>query len=158
HIQWTFIDEIAGASEDPGRRIVPQPALDDAPEIGPSTASDARRLMIQRRSAVAFDGRSSIRAEQFFRMLARTLPDRSSPLAAFWWTPRIHFVVFVHRVTGVDPGLYLFGRHPEGFERLQRAIAHGSELAHDSLPLVCLGLGDCRGMARRLSCDQDIAS
>jgi nitroreductase len=32
------------------------------------------------------------------------------------------------------------------------------EPAHDSLPIVCLGRGDCRSLARRLSCDQDIAS
>ena len=30
--------------------------------------------------------------------------------------------------------------------------------AHDSLPLICLARGDCRSMARRLSCDQDIAA
>ena len=82
------------------------------------------------------------------------------PRQALWWTPRIHLLLFVHRVTGVAPGLYLFGRASAGFERLQREIrSHDMrEPAHDSLPLVCLGRGDCRSLARRLSCDQDIAS
>jgi hypothetical protein len=109
---------------------------------------------------LAFDGRSSIDAETFFRMLARTMPALACPTASVWWTPRIHFLLFVHRVTGVAPGLYLFGRASAGFERLQREIrSHDMrESAHDSLPLVCLGRGDCRSLARRLSCDQDIAS
>jgi SagB-type dehydrogenase family enzyme len=167
HIQWTFIDEVATATEDPGR---PRPdsssprgnsRLRSWSETVPSHRSTtARPLILQRRSALAFDGQSSIDAEAFFGMLARTMPDPASPSACLWWTPRIHFVLFVHRVTGVAPGLYLLGRDPSGFERLTREIRrhHGREPAHDSLPIICLGRGDCRSLARRLSCDQDIAS
>jgi hypothetical protein len=117
-------------------------------------------LILQRRSAVAFDGSSSIEAATFFGMLARTMPGPSSPASVLWWTPRIHFLLFVHRVTGVAPGLYLLGRDPGGFERLQREVRRHDmrEPAHPSLPLICLGRGDCRSLARRLSCDQDIAS
>src|SRR4029079_4348576 len=32
------------------------------------------------------------------------------------------------------------------------------ERAHDELPLTCLARGECRALARRLSCDQDIAA
>jgi SagB-type dehydrogenase family enzyme len=167
HIQWTFIDEVAAATEDPGRQW-PDSSLaqaDSGPRswspILPSRATTAARsLILQRRSALGFDGRSPIDAQTFFGMLARTLPAPNSPSSCLWWTPRIHLLVFVHRVTGVAPGLYLFGRDPAGFERLTREISrqHGREPAHDSLPLICLGHGDCRSMARRLSCDQDIAS
>jgi SagB-type dehydrogenase family enzyme len=167
HVQWTFIDEVAAATEDPGR---PRPdsswaQADSGPRSWsgslPSRASaEARSLLLQRRSAVAFDGRSPIDAETFFGMLARTLPGPTSPASCLWWTPRIHLLVFVHRVTGVTPGLYVLGRDPAGFDRLTREIGgqHGREPAHDLLPLICLGHGDCRSLARRLSCDQDIAS
>ena len=37
-------------------------------------------------------------------MLARAMPGATSPWDALWWTPRIHLLLFVHRVTGVDPG------------------------------------------------------
>ena len=52
------------------------------------------------------------------------------------------------------------GRAPGGFERLMREIRQPDlrEPAHDSLPIVGLGRGDCRSLARRLSCDQDIAA
>ncbi|HEX7796874.1 MAG TPA: SagB/ThcOx family dehydrogenase, partial [Vicinamibacterales bacterium] len=167
HIQWTFIDEVAAATEDPGR---PWPdsrwaQADSDPRpwsrILPSRApTPARSLLLQRRSALAFDGQSPIEEETFFGMLARTMPGPTSPLWSLWWTPRIHLLVFVHRVTGVAPGLYVLGRDPAGFDRLTREIGnrHGHEAAHDSLPIVCLGRGDCRSLARRLSCDQDIAS
>ena len=167
HIQWTFIDDVASATEDPGRAWPNRPAVEAAADprnwsgvVPAGRAVAARPLVLQRRSALAFDARSSIDAETFFGMLARTMPALASPTASVWWTPRIHLLLFVHRVTGVAPGLYLFGRAPGGFERLQREIrSHDMrEPAHDSLPLVCLGRGDCRSLARRLSCDQDIAS
>jgi SagB-type dehydrogenase family enzyme len=167
HIQWTFIDDVASATEDPGRswpnRSVSQADLNPhASFTDPANrrAAPARALMLQRRSALAFDARSTIEAETFFGMLARTMPGLSSPSACLWWTPRIHLLLFVHRIVGVAPGLYVLGRDPDGFERLLREIRRhdGREPAHDALPLVCLGRGDCRSLARRLSCDQDIAS
>jgi SagB-type dehydrogenase family enzyme len=168
HIQWTFIDEVAAASEDPGRPRPDSPwaqAHSDPRSLSrrilPSRPpTPARSLILQRRSALAFDGQSPIEAETFFGMLARTMPGPASPSSSLWWTARIHLLVFVHRVTGLAPGLYVLGRDPAGFDRLMREIGsrHSREPAHDSLPIVCLGRGDCRSLARRLSCDQDIAS
>jgi len=163
HIQWTFIDEVAQATEDPGRawptpRLV-QGAINQAsPKL--ARAGAARALMLRRRSALAFDGRSTIDAETFFGMLARTMPGPSAPLGSIWWRPSIHLLLFVHRIVGVEPGLYLLGRDPEGFERLLREVRRHDlrEPAHETLPLICLGHGDCRSLSRRLSCDQDIAS
>jgi len=167
HVQWTFIDDAASATEDPGRPWPGQLASAAVEEASPwpsasahSPGASARPLILQRRSALAFDGRSAMDADTFFRMLARTMPGRSSPSASLWWTPRIHLALFVHRVTGVEPGLYLLGRDSDGFERLKRQIRRHDvqESAHDQLPLVCLGRGDCRSLARRVSCDQDIAA
>jgi hypothetical protein len=164
HLQWTFIDDIASATGDPGRDLPnrwspPRTTLIPAarPDRKPTAA---RGLFLQRRSAVAFDAVTSIDAETFFRMLARVMPAAHSPTDALWWSPRIHLLLFVHRVTGLAPGLYLLGREPAGFDRLQQEI-HGHpmrERAHESLPLICLARGDYRALSRRLSCDQDIAS
>jgi hypothetical protein len=163
HVQWTFIDEIARATEDPGRPAAPAvpvlPALPALPGM-PAPSRDARALVLQRRSAVSFDSISSIDAETFFAMLSRAMPAAHAPWAALWWTPCIHLLLFVHRVNGLSPGLYLLGREPAGFDRLQRAIGRDrlGEVVHPTLPIVCLARGDCRAMARRLSCDQDIAA
>jgi SagB-type dehydrogenase family enzyme len=167
HVQWSFIDDVTRATEDLGRAWPDQFAarVDEGvrplPSISAHSGSlSARPLILQRRSALAFDGRSAIDADTFFRMLARTMGARSSPSASLWWTARIHLALFVHRVTGVEPGLYLLGRDSDGFERLKQQI-HGHDVresAHNHMPLVCLGRGDCRSLARRVSCDQDIAS
>jgi SagB-type dehydrogenase family enzyme len=161
HVQWTFIDEIAAATVDRGRIWHGEPAALPKTAESPVRPHDARSLVLQRRSAVAFDARSTIDADAFLRMLAR-VTFASPGLSALWWTPRIHFLLFVHRVNGVDPGLYLLGRDTAGFARFQQAIRghdlRDAEVVHESPPLLCLGRGDCRWMARRLSCDQEIAS
>ena len=156
HVQWTFIDEIARATEDPGRDV---PALRPAPTADPEPAYPAH-VLLTRRSAVAFDGRTAIDAARFFAILSRVLPGDRAPWDALWWTPRIHLLLFVHRVGGVDPGVYLLLREPESGARLMSALGRAfvPETAHDDLPLVRLGRGDARRLAERVSCDQAIAA
>jgi SagB-type dehydrogenase family enzyme len=161
HVQWTFIDEIARATEDPGRAAgVTSAAFSARPAAELDRGLDAAQILLQRRSAVAFDGRSFAERSTFERLLARTLPSDTVPWRALWWSPRIHLAIFVHRVDGVAPGLYLLSRAAEAVSRLQAAFR--SEFAWtkaaDDLPLWLLQTIDCRSLARRLSCDQDIAA
>ena len=88
------------------------------------------------------------------------MPGARPPWDALWWTPRIHLALFVHRVTGLDPGLYVLLRDPAAQDRLRAACGREFfwEPADDTVPLLCLARGDCRTLARRLSCDQDIAA
>jgi SagB-type dehydrogenase family enzyme len=179
HVQWTFIDDIARATRDPGRPVSDtsaQPAVSVLPALPALPAlpglpalpalpahfgaPDARALVLQRRSAVAFDGITRLDAATFFKMLTRVAGNDGPPGNALWWTPRIHLLLFVHRVNDVSPGIYLLGRERDGFHRLRQSIGDQllREPAHDSLPLICLARGDCRAAARRLSCDQDIAA
>ncbi len=160
HIQWTFIDEIAAATEDPGRAHSDTTALPPGAPSSPRGELDARRLMLQRRSAVALDGISRLSARDFFQILERVLPAATPPWNALWWTPRLHLLLFVHRVDDVAPGLYAFGRTAEGLTRLDAALGATMlrEPAHERLPLVRLARGDCRAMSRNLSCDQEIAA
>src|SRR5262249_37907354 len=68
--------------------------------------------------------------------------------------------LFVHRIEGLDAGLYLLPREAESGQRLMTALGRDFvvEPAHEHLPLVRLGRGDARRMAERLSCDQEIAA
>jgi SagB-type dehydrogenase family enzyme len=156
HTTWSFIDEIAAATRDPGRDFPARRAhpADPAPPAYPA------RVILQRRSAVAFDGVSSIGRETFLAMLSSVMPRPAAPWDALWWEARIHLAIFVHRVDAVAPGLYLLVRHESALERLR--VACGREFlwerASDTLPLYLLARGDARAIARRLSCDQDIAS
>jgi nitroreductase len=154
HAQWTFIDEIAAATRDAGHPAPPAVPAPPAPPAYPA------HLLLQRRSAVALDGQSSIDADSFFAMLARVMPGAGAPWDALWWAARIHLVLFVHRVNGVEPGLYLLPRHPAAVARLKTAMGREFlwELVTGALPLLRLARGDCRRLAARVSCDQEIAA
>jgi SagB-type dehydrogenase family enzyme len=164
HVQWTFIDEIARATEWPGTQ---PPSLPDAPPTPPTPAApsrerriEARSILLKRRSAVAFDGRSAMQRTAFFDLLYRVMPGPRAPWNAFWWTPRIHLAIFVHRVEDLPPGLYLLPRNATAVDRLKAACRRefAWETAHGELPLFCLARGVCRVPAQRVSCDQAIAA
>ena len=154
HVRWTFIDQIAETT-----RVVPggRGMHGGSP---PVESRYSRSLILQRRSAVAFDGRSTLAAGRVFDMLRQTLPGHSSVWRTLWWPPRIHLALFVHRVDDLEPGLYLFMRDSASGERLRRALGRPFEFTQvvDSFPLFGLAQGDCRRVAQRVSCDQDIAA
>jgi SagB-type dehydrogenase family enzyme len=161
HIEWSVIDEVARATEDPGRSSVPPTSVTDRGRRARRTRQiDARALLLQRRSALAFDGRSTIDRATFVDMLSSVLPDARTPWNVVWWTPRVHLVIFVHRVDQLPPGLYLLLRDPQVFDRLRAACRPEFlwDVADEELPLRCLARGDLRSLAGRLSCDQAIAA
>jgi SagB-type dehydrogenase family enzyme len=164
HVQWSFIDEVATATEDPGRPIdAVVTSVTSRAHAHPADRDrqiDARALLLQRRSAVAFDGRSTIARATFINMLSRVLPGGSVATSSAWWPPRVHLEVFVHRVDDVPPGLYMLLRDGEAFDRLRAACRPDFvwERADDVLPLWRLGQADARSLSARLSCDQDIAA
>jgi len=163
HVQWTFIDDVARATQSPAFATGVDTASSSESsnrsrpaEADAGVALDARKILIQRRSALAFDGQSTIGRDAFFRILSRC--QTRSPV--LWWTPRIHFAVFVHRVRDLAPGLYLLARDPQALGALKQACRRDFlwESAHGDLPFICLARGECRSLAARLSCDQDIAA
>lgn len=165
HAEWPVIDAAIAVSE---RRavIAEQPAVRAVwpqPAPPPCTGS-AGQLIRQRRSAVDFDGLTSMTRETFLAILDTTLPRGSAPPFDAWpFPPRLHLVLFVHRVTGLEPGLYLWLRAAADEEALRQAF-HGVSTwevpAHldPTVPLRRLGRGDLREFARALSCQQDIAA
>ena len=119
----------------------------------------AAQIIRQRRSLLACDGRTSIPAERFYRMLERTMPV---PGDAIPWKAAIHFGLFVHRVEGIEPGLYAMARDLEKAQTLKAAMhAHFAWQQPPGcpaeLPLFLLKRGDARALATQVSCRQDIA-
>ena len=119
----------------------------------------AGQIIRQRRSLLACDGRTSIPAERFYRMLSRVMP---APWDAIPWSPAIHFGLFVHRVDGIEPGLYALARDPAKLEKLKAAMhEHFAWEAPPGcpadLPLYLLERGDARQLATQVSCRQEIA-
>jgi SagB-type dehydrogenase family enzyme len=161
HVTWSFIDEVSRATEDPGRsNLTPLPSSLSSDGMRRNQQIDVRRLVRQRRSALAFDARSTIDRVAFVDMLSRTLPAAVAPLAALWWTPRVHLALFVHRVDRVAPGVYMLVRDPQSLDRLRAACRADFlwERADPVLPLWLLAPADVRALSARLSCDQDIAA
>jgi hypothetical protein len=78
------------------------------------------------------------------------------------WEPRIHLAMFVHRVDGLDPGLYVLARDPAKLDKLKRAMHQRFDWSMPpgcpaDLPLRRLESGDARQLATQVSCSQDIA-
>lgn len=125
----------------------------------------AEKVILGRRSAVSMDASTAISAPTFLKMMARLLPTRdrrTMPWDTIPWRPRIHLGLFVHRVKGLTPGLYTLVRDPGKIEALQQAMRRDflwRRLAScpRGLPLFLLKEGDCRALAARVSCGQDIA-
>jgi nitroreductase len=130
----------------------------------PGDGLPAVRLIRQRRSAVAMDGTTGLSAATFFGLLDRLVPRPGiPPWDALPWAPRVHPVLFVHRVDGLAPGLYVLVRSPGAHEPLREALRPSfawdrPEGCPEGLRLFRLEEGDTRSIARAASCQQEIAS
>jgi SagB-type dehydrogenase family enzyme len=159
HVDWPVIDEVARTAAYPGGDAFPGRAISSAPEppvggVEPG-APTARAVILQRRSAVAFDPRESLPLETFLSMLRRLRPP-APPWDAIDCPPAVHLVLFVHRVDGLTPGIYVYLREPAAEAELRAAMRPDFlwESMHDLRLLVPT---DVTWVANRLSCDQDIA-
>jgi SagB-type dehydrogenase family enzyme len=181
-VDWPIIDRVSEATLYPGS-FGSRASLKPSGEggfgsfgVGNGRCSDrsARSIILRRRSAVAFDGRSSIPSGVFLSMLARLRPV-SPPWDAIDWPPQVHLVLFVHRVDGLTPGVYAYLRDPAVAPEWKAAMR--SEFLwepvqnppspdgfgepsgpNDPNGLYLLVPADVRWAANRVSCDQEIAA
>ncbi|MEH6652481.1 MAG: hypothetical protein V7707_20905 [Motiliproteus sp.] len=118
----------------------------------------------QRRSAVAMDAKTSISRDIFFRILQKTLAVPGSiPFGTLPWKPHINLALFVHRVDGLSPGLYVLVRAPSQRKALEAALTKADSWRRppgcpEQLELYGLIEADARNVARQIACSQDIAS
>lgn len=169
-VDWPVIDDVAratasprmAADEDFSRFPSEEELFEPLVRAGEFTAD---QVILGRRSAVSMDASTAIPVATFFRMLARLVPTRdgrSVPWDAIRWRPRIHLGLFVHRVSGISPGLYALVRDPEKVEALRQAMRpeflwRRPPSCPRGLPLYLLKEGDYRASAASISCGQDIA-
>jgi len=103
-------------------------------------------------------------------MLERLRPPMP-PWDAIDWSPHVHLVLFVHRVEGLVPGVYAYLRGEAIQSEWQKAMRpdflwepidalaqQGPDAVGEPNGLFLLVPIDCRSVARRLSCDQEIAA
>jgi SagB-type dehydrogenase family enzyme len=156
---WPVIEEVALAT----RGVLPSDMLADtsaATQVASLCETAATQVILQRRSAQAFDGVSVMPHAVFRRLLTAMLPG-GAPVWHMWpHSPRVHPVLLVHRVEGMQPGLYALPRSTAALADLKQTMP---ELftwtpADTELPLHQLMAAKAERTARTLSCHQDIAS
>ncbi|KAG2392149.1 hypothetical protein C9374_012401 [Naegleria lovaniensis] len=139
----------------------------------------AQQVIRTRRSAQNFDGVTFVENKhQFFSMLEKLLPSRYpslwrclSPFDNFTTNGcNTHLVLFVHRVKGVESGMYLLYRGMENMNDASTSESVFNKIKQDwnmsfdwkkvdqNLPLFKLVSNDLRKFAKLSSCLQDIAS
>ncbi|QDU60660.1 Nitroreductase family protein [Planctomycetes bacterium Pan216] len=168
HVDWEVLEIVSQACAKPGtepKAIAEQgtsTATFEAPSF-PDRHRNAVRLFRSRRSAVAMDGETSIEKEDFFRLLARTVPAKGiAPWDAIVWRPSVHLALFVHRVNGLTPGLYMLVRHRNDGAAIRESL-HDEFLwrtvpeAPPGLDLLLLREGDAQKVSTQVSCLQGIA-
>jgi SagB-type dehydrogenase family enzyme len=174
-VHWDVIDKVVEASwKVQSQQLIA--SLQDSqtqepPHPLPLTphALSAGQIIRQRRSAVSFDGKTSISSAAFFHMMELVMPradrpqlDRPMPWDVWPYDPAIHLLIFVHRVDGLTPGLYFLARDPKKLAFIQQSM--NPELSwtpvsgcQEDLPLYWLLEGDAKKLAIQVSCHQDIA-
>ncbi len=166
---WPVIEAIAAACRKPD-------STDDGSSSGISVAADAlpapiasecreaaTKLIRSRRSAQAFDGNTKMALDDFYRLLDHVLPRPTlPPWPVQMAETALHLVFFVHRVSGLAPGLYALARSESGLDLMRRSMR--AEFAWSNvadapphLKFYQLVTAKAERTATKLSCLQPIA-
>ena len=172
-VRWDIIDDVAAASwkctVEQHSVALPRPLTNNGSRFTFQESPSAGQIIRQRRSAVSFDGQTSISVATFFRMMQLVMPrsdrpqlERPMPWDTWPYDPAIHLLIFVHRVEGLMPGLYFLVRNSQKLSFIQQSM--NPELTWTSapdcpedLPLYWLLEGNAKKLAVQVSCHQDIA-
>ena len=163
-VDWVEIAAVEDATVKPSTAPLPLRNSAAISTPAPEPKHDVPRaaaIIRQRRSAVDMDARTGLSRDAFFGMLARTLPDRPHlPWTAIDFSARILLCLFVHRIDGLSPGLYVLVRDEARLDAFRTACHDKFSWEHvelSDIPLYALALGDCREAATHASCFQEIA-
>jgi SagB-type dehydrogenase family enzyme len=132
------------------------------PEL-PRSTQPAATLIRQRRSAQHFDARARMPLEQLW-LLLRALHPAQLPFDAWPMDPRVHVLLFAHRVDGLAPGAYLLPRSVTGEDMLRHTLPNTLNLspvadAPLDAPLQLLSENPAlAGTLRTLNCHQALGS
>jgi len=163
--EWPIIDEVAHATRSFKTSTVAQWTPDDLPLPLPcKTRLQAKEIIQRRRSAQMFDGITTIEADDFYRILDMLMPRLNTPpLDVLPWQPKIHLVLFVHRVNGFESGLYILLRNEQVLDSIKSELTdkmewQQMEATPKHLNLYRLVKANAQKAAATLSCHQRIAS
>jgi SagB-type dehydrogenase family enzyme len=164
--RWPVLDDVAAATRTddgtahPRRPNTARKLRAPFPPQGPTRS--AADVILGRRSAQRFDSGFWLDRNDFFGLLESVAAEVAGALAR---THRIDLVLFVHRVEGLDSGVYLLTRPGDGTPLAARLASHFDvprvAEAPASLDLRLIARIDNRALARlvrEVHCRQDIAA
>ncbi len=166
--RWPIIDAVAAATAGTGAEPVPPASA--AAEAGPPPESvggpGAVATILGRRSGQRYDRQGLMPAAAFFCLLDATLARPRPPWQSLPEAAHGALLLFVHRVEGLAPGLYLLLRDAASAASLPALLAAEFVAAPrvgglEHLDLRRLGTvepASLRRVARSLCCHQDIAA
>ena len=164
HRSWPDIAMAVAATHMPAGSSLPVDVLLPLPPLPSASGEPVSKLIRARRSAQAFDGSSGLSAANFFRLLDALLPRAGQPPWAMMdAVPAVHPVFFVHRVEGLEPGIYCLPRAHAARTQLGQAMRADWLWAPvpgcpAHLPLCLLLPFETQQFAATVSCHQDIAA
>jgi nitroreductase len=161
HVEWPAINEVAAAARYQGGSLeTPTPLgvarLDIEEARADVPVELARRIILMRRSAVAFDAVSRLSLTALLSMLSRVQPN-GPPWDAMGWPPQVHLALFVHRVDGLVPGIYAYMRDDIAGDEWKKSMRPEFLWEPKAPSLFLLAPVDVREAAMQVSCNQEIA-
>lgn len=166
--EWPIIDQVAQACHKHGTTSAIATITENnrpailLPEYVKTT--QASSIIRQRRSAQSFDGTTALSFSAFCRMLDALLArSNTPPFDVTTQNSRLHLVLFIHRVEGVNPGLYCLPRSQHGESLMREEFNEKFEWKRlesipEDIPLYLMVQAKCGRAAHTLSCHQSIAA
>ncbi len=164
HKDWSVINEVSSLTV---KSATPEETYhyeDHLYFMSDSISIKAADVIRKRRSALAYDAEVSLSRERFFAILDRTVPRSCcTPYDGELGGTSVHLLLFVHKITGLPPGLYFLIREKRDLQKIKEKCRPGLlwEKVPETpatLPLYLLERGSFRMEAAAVSCNQDIAS
>ncbi len=163
HSEWHVIDEVSSLTKKPKTEEMTITYKNHEYIETAIPEKQSVKIIRKRRSAQSFDGKTFISRKDLFAILDKTIPrSQSAPFDLVMNEINIHLLIFIHRINGLEPGLYFLFRNEKDIEDIKR-LCHPYFLwkevkgAPDKLQLYFLQEGDFRADAVLVSCNQDIA-
>ena len=123
HHDWNVIGEVSAATRS-GNSDSKLIRYSDVPYFTEQQYDcNAAEIIRQRRSGQSYDGVTGIGAEQFFAMLDRVIPrDKIAPFDVSLGEISVNLLLFVHRVEGLDSGIYFLVRDGSNVDDIRKSF------------------------------------
>jgi SagB-type dehydrogenase family enzyme len=123
HRDWPVIEQVSRATVKPRTQEPRYPLGKDEFFEKEIPVEKAAAVIRRRRSATAFDGRTTWPKRHLLGMLDKTIPrNHTAPFDLELGQTSLHLLVFIHRVSDLAPGLYFLVRDERDLGELKQKL------------------------------------